>query len=201
MSISYSKALSKARHIYPVSPIHRIQLQMFGFISPLKGHTHLLRRLRLPRTSTSPDQNRGPRITALAIVVISLPTIAIILRIRSRLLSNKQRLWWDDWFAIASLVCSARYLDPNRITQDSLIYWKPCVLGFISLILQSGSDGLGRNTSQLAPDKIALGPKYVYALNILYGIALSLPKYSAILFYLRLFKPISTFLRINVFIT
>lgn len=59
-----------------------------------------------------PDPNRGPEITALAIVMMILPTIAVALRVWSKITPKSQNLWWDDWFAIASLVCVARCLDP-----------------------------------------------------------------------------------------
>ena len=57
-----------------------------------------------------PGPDHGPKVVALSIVMIVLPTIALALRIWSRLPKN-QRFWWDDWFAIASLVCATIYLD------------------------------------------------------------------------------------------
>ena len=60
-----------------------------------------------PRMASIPDANRGPGFAALSIVMIILPTIAVTLRVWSRLTVKNQRFWWDDWFAIVSLVCAA----------------------------------------------------------------------------------------------
>ena len=59
--------------------------------------------------ASTPDPNRGSEVTAFSIVMIILPTITVVLRVWSRLTPKSQRFWWDDWFAIASLVCTARY--------------------------------------------------------------------------------------------
>ena len=59
--------------------------------------------------ASSPDPNRGPEVTAFSIVMIILPTITVALRVWSRLTPKSQRFWWDDWLAIASLVCTAPY--------------------------------------------------------------------------------------------
>ena len=51
------------------------------------------------------SQTHGvPGLMALSMVMTVLPTIAIALRIWSRLISKGQGFWWDDWFAIGSLV-------------------------------------------------------------------------------------------------
>lgn len=60
---------------------------------------------------STPDPNRGSEVTAFSTVMIILPTITLALRIWSRLTPKSQRFWWDDWFAIASLVGAARYPD------------------------------------------------------------------------------------------
>lgn len=126
-----------------------------------------------------PDPNRGPEVTAFCIVMIILPTIALALRIWSRLTPKSQRFWWDDWFAIASL---------------------PCVLATQSILLRWVTDGLGRHASQLTPEQMALTLKYVYVINYPYALGISLPKYSAILFYIRVLRLNSTRWRINLYI-
>ena len=54
--------------------------------------------------AASPDQSRGPKLTVFCIVMMVLSILAVILRIWSRATSKRQRFWWDDWCAIASLV-------------------------------------------------------------------------------------------------
>lgn len=148
-----------------------------------------------------PDPNRGPEVTAFCIVMIILPTIALALRIWSRLTPKSQRFWWDDWFAIASLVCSARYPDhPSRCPKLTNPKNQPCVLATQSILLRWVTDGLGRHASQLTPEQMALTLKYVYVINYPYALGISLPKYSAILFYIRVLRLNSTRWRINLYI-
>lgn len=129
--------------------------------------------------ASTPDPNRGPEVTAFSIVMIILPSITVALRVWSRLTPKSQRFWWDDWFAIASL---------------------PGVLAMQSMFIRWVSDGLGRHFSQLDPEKMALSLKYSYAVNYPYALGISLPKYSAIFFYIRVLRLNSTRYRINVYI-
>lgn len=57
-----------------------------------------------------PDPDRGSQIVAVSIVMTILSAMAVTLRVWSRLISKNNRFWWDDWLAIASLVCFAGYL-------------------------------------------------------------------------------------------
>ena len=50
--------------------------------------------------------NRGPTLIKVDITLLTLSTIAICLRIWSRLTSRTQGFWWDDWLAIATMVSS-----------------------------------------------------------------------------------------------
>ena len=58
-----------------------------------------------------PDLARAPEIVAVSVVLTILSIMAVALRVWSRFISKNQGFWWDDWFALASLVCAARY--PN----------------------------------------------------------------------------------------
>ena len=58
-----------------------------------------------------PGPDRGSHIVAVSIVMTILSTMALTLRVWSRLISKNNRFWWDDWLAIASLVCAAGYPD------------------------------------------------------------------------------------------
>ena len=64
-----------------------------------------------------PDPNRGPGLVGLSVVMMVLPTIAVALRFWSRLTLKGQRFWWDDWFAIASLV----YV--SLLSGSSIVTW------------------------------------------------------------------------------
>ena len=67
------------------------------------------------------DPNRGPEIVAVSVILTILSIIALALRVWSRFISKNQGFWWDDWFALASLVCAARYsndqLRSSRLTK------------------------------------------------------------------------------------
>ena len=85
----------------------------------------------------------------------------------------------------------SRYLD--LLTRRKLL-----VLVVLSTVLQWVTDGLGRHVSQLSPEEIALGTKYLDVVTLFFDIGISLPKYSAILFYTRIFRLNSTLYRMNV---
>ena len=69
-----------------------------------------------------------------------------------------------------------------------------------SILIRWASNGLGRHFSQLGPEETALRFKYSYVLNYPYAFGISLPKYSAIFFYIRVLRLNSTRYRINVYI-
>ena len=68
----------------------------------------------------------------------------------------------------------------------------------LSTVLQWVTDGLGRHINRLSPEKAALGIKYLFVAILFFDLGISLPKYSAILFYKRLLRLDSTLYRINV---
>ena len=59
---------------------------------------------------SSSSTDRAPQVVALAIPIIVIPTVAVVLRIWSRMLihtlgsSRTRVLWWDDWLIMISLV-------------------------------------------------------------------------------------------------
>ena len=75
------------------------------------------------------------------------------------------------------------------------------MLGVLSINLALVSLGLGRHVSQIPPEAVALSFKYRYADGYLYHVGITLPKYSAILFYIRVFQcswRTSNFFRANI---
>ena len=60
---------------------------------------------QLPEGSreTWPNDDRGPSIEAIQILMIILATSAVALRFIARRASNFG-LWWDDWIILAALV-------------------------------------------------------------------------------------------------
>jgi hypothetical protein len=56
-----------------------------------------------PSPGLDPNADQGPKVVAVAAVLMVISTIAVILRFVARLLS-KAGLWWDDWCILAALV-------------------------------------------------------------------------------------------------
>ena len=82
-----------------------------------------------------------------------------------------------------------------------MTYLKPILLGILSITLAWVSSGLGRHVSQLSREDLVLGFKYRYAIGCLYHFGITLPKYSAIFFYIRVFKwTSSTLFRTNIIV-
>ena len=69
-----------------------------------------------------------------------------------------------------------------------------------SIFITWASQGLARHVSQLGPGDLVTSLKYNYATNYVYSLGISLPKYSAIFFYIRVLRLNSTRYRINVYI-
>lgn len=74
------------------------------------------------------------------------------------------------------------------------------MLAVVSIGLLWVSKGFGHHTSHLEPNQVALCLKYYFAVNYPYAFGISLPKYSAIFFYIRVLKMKSTLYRIAVYI-
>lgn len=62
------------------------------------------------------------------------------------------------------------------------------MLGILSITFAWVPIGLGRHVSRLSHEDLAQSFKYRYAIGYLYHFGITLPKYSAILFYIRVFK-------------
>ena len=95
------------------------------------------------------------------------------------------------WYILLIIKTLDRYL-------GLLTYRKLIVLVVSSTVLQWVTDGLGRHIRQLSPEKTAPGIKYLFVATPIFDLGISLPKYSAILFYTRIFRLNSTLYRINV---
>ena len=81
-----------------------------------------------------------------------------------------------------------------------LNYLKPFMLATESIVVLLVSTGLGHHDSQLASEKVSLMVKYIFVQDVLYQFALTMPKYSALLFYVRVFgiREKSGLFRINL---
>lgn len=77
---------------------------------------------------------------------------------------------------------------------------QPFVLATLSIVLRWTSDGYGHHASQVTPADFAQGLKYLYALTFTFDLGITLPKYSAILFYIRIFQLRSKLFQGNAFV-
>lgn len=71
----------------------------------------------------------------------------------------------------------------------------------MALTLKMISEGLGRHQGELALEQAIEVARYAYANTIFYDVVISLPKYSAVFFYVRLFPIDSKVFRISVWVT
>ncbi|MCJ1225694.1 hypothetical protein MMC12_002343 [Toensbergia leucococca] len=113
------------------------------------------------------EASKQPELIALCTVMLLLATLAVLLRCWSISVIPAHRFGFDDFFAILTL--------PFIISECALIYW------WISI-------GLGRHASTLSRAELSQGAKIIFADAFLYDACISLPKFSALFFYYRIFR-------------
>ena len=141
--------------------------------------------------SSSVSANRAPQVVALGIPLLIIPTLAVVLRVWSRMLlstsgsSRARGLWWDDWLVMISLV-SIR----DRVSNNGVLnYQQPLSLATTSLDLSWTTFGLGKHLPEVSPSDRQKGLQVQWSVFWLYIIAIWLSKLSALAFYARVFSP------------
>ncbi|KAI4228432.1 MAG: hypothetical protein L6R36_001623 [Xanthoria steineri] len=124
----------------------------------------------LPNVS---NEDRSSHIIGSAVVLIILPTVAVILRLLSRHMS-KAGLWIDDYTVILSLIIS----------------WTPNIVNLLAV-----HQGFGKHMHALPTTSVFHWFKYLYAFELLYTVGMASVKYSVLCFMYRIF-PIVQFRRI-----
>ena len=127
------------------------------------------------------------------IVMIIFPTIAVALRFWSRALLPRRieappgakafRFWWDDWFALFSLVA----ISDGLPTEAFLTFLQPLsIIGnaIAIFVVRPGAAGSPTIFADM-PDESML--KANFAALFVWDAAVSLPKISALFFYDRVF--------------
>ncbi|KAE8360260.1 hypothetical protein BDV27DRAFT_42955 [Aspergillus caelatus] len=127
----------------------------------------------------TPD--RGEGVVILSIILMVLIILATITRIMSKIIAH-QNWWWDDLFAILSVICE---------------------LVVLSLVLVWRNIGLGYHMSVVAsinPEYLISGSKYLFIAIFFFDASVCLPKISAVFFYARVFRSNNSAFRINLWI-
>lgn len=106
---------------------------------------------------------------------ITVSTIAVILRVWSRVTSGKLSLWWDDWLIILTTVFSH---------------------AFQALGLAWIKFGLGKHIEAVPFSSILPGNYMAHAATALYAVCIYMIKISALAFYARIFKQSPTFRKV-----
>ncbi|KAL8888010.1 MAG: hypothetical protein Q9205_002299 [Flavoplaca limonia] len=119
------------------------------------------------------NEDRSSHVVGSAVVLIVLPTVAVILRLLSRWMS-KAGLWIDDYTVILSLVIS----------------WGPNIVNLLAV-----QNGFGKHMNALPTAEVFHWFKYLYAFEFLYTLGMAAVKYSVLCFMYRIF-PIVQFRRI-----
>ncbi|KAI0021211.1 hypothetical protein F4780DRAFT_292841 [Xylariomycetidae sp. FL0641] len=121
-------------------------------------------------TAAEANATLQPNLIALCTAMVVLSTLALGLRLWSNCVSPGYRWWWDDLFAAIAL--------PFIVSETALIFW------WISL-------GLGKHAATVPPEDLAQGPKVIFIAAFLYDCSISIPKFSALFFYRRIFATTS----------
>ncbi|KAK6208474.1 putative secondary metabolism biosynthetic enzyme [Pestalotiopsis sp. IQ-011] len=118
-------------------------------------------------TAEEASETLQPNLIALCVIMLTLSTLALSLRMWSNYINPAHNWWWDDFFAVITL--------PFIIAETGLIFW------WIKL-------GLGKHAATTSPEDLAKGPKIIFIAAFLYDSNISLPKFSALFFYRRIFQ-------------
>ncbi|GAW22663.1 hypothetical protein ANO14919_122050 [Xylariales sp. No.14919] len=124
-------------------------------------------------TATKTEEDMQPNLIALCVATLVFATLALSLRFWSNCVTPSYKWWWDDFFAAITL--------PFIISETALLLW------LIHL-------GLGRHVAAVPPANLAKGPMIIFIINLLYYPNISLPKFSVLFFYGRVFQRTSKWL-------
>ncbi|KAF2792075.1 hypothetical protein K505DRAFT_58521 [Melanomma pulvis-pyrius CBS 109.77] len=116
----------------------------------------------------APDySDRGPNIIACAVILLIVPSVAVIIRLWSRTVASRSRFWWDDFWLLITLLFSHLYLIMN--------IWG------VSL-------GLGKHQWMVPLTTIKPNLMNLHLGLTFYGTAITVMKLSALALYARLFR-------------
>lgn len=119
--------------------------------------------------------------------VTGLALLAVGLRLLSRY-ERKQKLWWDDWMIIFSMVCIHPFIHPYmyiQLTDRNKQAWNLVVVGFIFAMIH---EGMGLHASEVGMEKVVMIAKLLLVAEILYVYNLVWTKISLLMFYYRIFR-------------
>ncbi|GAT19991.1 hypothetical protein RIB2604_00605750 [Aspergillus luchuensis] len=134
-------------------------------------------------TEVNLQEDRGPRMRVLLIIMAILPSIAVALRFWSRTkLPTKgsfPRLWWDDWAALLA----------------GMINTAVCAMG-----LKMCDISMGRHVEVVSAENLTIFLKLLWAEYFVFDTGTSVAKASALFFYSRLFSQANTRFRYCIYV-
>ncbi|KAI9672761.1 MAG: hypothetical protein M1831_000196 [Alyxoria varia] len=135
----------------------------------------------LPNTFSKIDEDRGTPIVVYNAIFIAIPTICVILRFWSRAISprSERKFQWDDWVTLAAL--------PFTILQSALT-------------IQWVNIGLGQHMMHVPTANLSDGLLLLWIGIHAFTFGVALARFAAILFYARVFRPISKQFRWSLWI-
>lgn len=125
--------------------------------------------------TTIRNGDRGPGIVAVAVVGMTVSTIAVVLRFWSRATTAKLRFWWDDWLILATIIFSH---------------------AFLSLGIAWIKFGLGKHIESISRDNILPGNYMSHASTMVYITVIWLIKLSALCLFARIFRQAPIFRKV-----
>ncbi|KAI0179745.1 hypothetical protein GGR52DRAFT_587285 [Hypoxylon sp. FL1284] len=117
-------------------------------------------------TAAASNDSLQPNLIALCTIMLVLSTTALSLQLWSNYIIASHRWGWDDLFAASAL--------PFLIVENSLVFW------WISL-------GLGKHAATVSTSNLEMGNKILFIDAFLFDWTISLPKFSVLFFYGRIF--------------
>ena len=111
--------------------------------------------------------DRGPNIVACATVLLVVPTLAVFIRLWSRVVVSRIRFWWDDYSLLGTLICS----NINLAT----------VIWGVSL-------GLGKHSWMIPLENLKPMLMSEHLQTTFYALATFLMRLSALTLYARIFR-------------
>lgn len=112
-----------------------------------------------------PQESRSDELFRSGIILSAITLPFVVLRFISRI-SVAQRVWWDDWAILASIIF---------------------MLASNAIPIYASFHGLGKHFYNISPQNMIMICKLLYTCQVAYVIHQTLPKISMLLLYLRIF--------------
>lgn len=131
------------------------------------------------------DDNRGPEMAAIALVMTSLSVIAVALRCYT-MIAILKRFLVEDWLAVLTCVSTIRFSPACRIYADVAVRCQLLQCAFCTFVVLGVSHGLGAHVEHVPEDERPKALVFKWAGQIAYIVVSTMVKFVVGIFLLRL---------------